>query len=127
MRLLPPSLLLVLAACSSESPPERVALDRAAGMIQAAGKGDGSVLAPIFGLDGEGQPGLCGAIETPAGVVRVVVDLAAGTVRAGAPDGPMRIRPDLGESRWCTAQAQGRWARSSANDPVGLRARLGDY
>ena len=78
-------LCLPLAACAPEPGPEQLAARRAEAMLHAAGHANTTLLAPLAGLDGEGQPGVCGLIETRAGPVRVVVALATGSVRTGVP------------------------------------------
>lgn len=117
--------MLLLAACDPGLPPEQIAANRAGALLKGAGHGDGTILAPIAGLDGEGQPGVCGLIETPAGPVRVVVNLAAATVRTGVPAVQGGHRIDLGESRFCSDAARARWEQLKKVDPVGLAARLG--
>ncbi len=116
---------LPLAACSPELPPEQLAARRAETLLARAGQQNVALLAPIAGLDGQGQPGVCGLIETRAGPVRVVVDLASGAVRIGKPAIQGGNRGDLGESRYCTETARGRWDQVKKVDPVGLVARLG--
>jgi hypothetical protein len=122
-RLLP--LLLPLAACAPEPGPEQLAARRAETLIRAAGHANAILLAPLSGLDGEGQPGVCGLIETPAGPVRVVVALASGQVRTGQPAASGAHRADLGESRFCSDSALERWAQVKKGDPIGLMARIG--
>ena len=122
-RLLP--FLLSLAACAPEPGPEQLAAGRAETLIRAAGHANAILLAPLSGLDGEGQPGVCGLIETPAGPVRVVVALASGQVRTGRPASSGANRADLGESRYCSDAALKRWSQVKKGDPIGLVARIG--
>lgn len=117
--------LMMLAACAPELPPEQLAARRAEALLRAAGKGQPPILAPIAGLDGEGRPGVCGLIETPAGPVRIVVELANGAVRTGVPATLGGHRGDLGESRYCSEDALKRWDQVKRGDPVGLVARIG--
>ncbi|WP_164155846.1 hypothetical protein [Sandarakinorhabdus rubra] len=117
--------VLALAACAPELPPEQLAAQRAQTLLKSAGHQGVSLLAPIVGLDGEGQPGVCGLIETPAGPVRVVVALATGQVRRGVPASQGGHRGDLGESRYCSEAALKRWDQVKKVDPVGLMARIG--
>jgi hypothetical protein len=117
--------LMLLVACAPELPPEQLAARRAEVLLRAAGKGQPPILAPIAGLDGEGRPGVCGLIETPAGPVRVVVELASGGVRTGVPAALGGHRGDLGESRYCSENALKRWEQVKRGDPVGLVARIG--
>lgn len=117
---------LALAACSADVAPEQVALARAQAILASAGRADAMILAPLFGLDASGEAGLCGLLETPAGPVRLVVALRAGTVRLGKPLAQQRLRQDLGEGRFCTMAARARWQRWAAGDPNGLVADLGD-
>ena len=116
--------LLPLAACAPELPTEQIAARQAEALARGNGRGDGSILAPIAGLDGSGKPGICGLIETPAGPVRIVVNLTERSVRTGvlAEQGAHRI--DIGESRFCSDTARARWDQQNKIDPVGLRARL---
>jgi hypothetical protein len=126
-RLLLPVLLcaLPLAACAPELPPEQLAARRAEQLLARAGHAGTTLLAPIAGLDNQGQPGVCGLIETRAGPVRAVVELATGAVRTGQPAAAGVSRQDLGESRYCDNSARARWDRAKQADPVGLVARLG--
>ncbi|WP_310496810.1 hypothetical protein [Sandarakinorhabdus sp.] len=117
-------ILSCLSGCADDAAPERRALTIAGDLVARAGIGDGAILAPIMGVDSEGRLGLCGVVETRKGPVRIVADFAAGTVRSGRPASQQRISPDLGERRFCTAYATERWQRLSANDPIGLAARL---
>lgn len=117
--------LLLLAACDPALPPEQIAASRAAALVKGTGHGDGTVLAPIAGLDGAGQVGVCGLIETPAGPVRVVVNLAENTVKLGVPAAQGGNRLDIGESRFCSETARARWEQAKKVDPVGLVAKLG--
>jgi hypothetical protein len=121
----PVFLALLLAACGTDEVPEQLALARANGLLAGAGQGNAMILAPLFGLDAGGEPGICALIETPAGPVRLVVALRAGTVRLGKPLAQQRLPVDMGESRFCTPQALARWQRKSAADPNGLAAELG--
>jgi hypothetical protein len=102
-----------------------LAARRAASLLKAAGGGQVTLLAPLAGLDAGGQPGVCGLVETRAGPVRVVVELATGQVRTGVPAIEGGHRGDLGESRFCSDAAIKRWERAKAADPVGLLARIG--
>ncbi len=120
--LLPP--LLLVAACAPDLPPEQLAAQRAEALLRGAGPADAMLLAPIAGLDGEGKPGVCGLIETPAGPVRVVIGLATEGVRIGVPAGQGGDRADLGEGRYCTEDARVRWEQVKKVDPVGLAARI---
>jgi hypothetical protein len=117
--------LALLAACAPDLPPEQLAARRAETLLQSAGKGQPPILAPLVGLDGEGQPGVCGLIETRSGPVRVVVELAGGAVRTGVPATLGGHRGDLGESRYCSEAALKRWEQVKRGDPVGLVARIG--
>jgi hypothetical protein len=117
-------LFLPLAACAAEPGPEQRAAQRAEVMLRGAGHGDATLLAPLAGLDGDGQPGVCGLIETRAGPVRVVVALATGLVRVGVPATQGGNRADLGESRYCSEEALKRWDQVKRGDPVGLLARI---
>ena len=117
-------LLVPLSACAPELPPEQVAARRAQALLQGAGQPNATLLAPIAGIDGAGQVGVCGLIETRSGPVRVVVDLASRTVRIGKPAAMGGQRADLGESRFCDDKAQQRWANVKKADPVGLLARF---
>lgn len=90
-----------------------------------AGHANQILLAPIAGLDGQGQPGVCGLIETRAGPVRAVVELATGAVRIGQPAAAGGSRVDLGESRFCSEDARARWDQVKKADPIGLVARIG--
>ena len=65
-------ILLPLTACAPELPVEQIAARQAEALARGNGKGDGTILAPIGGLDGSGKPGVCGLIETPAGPVRKI-------------------------------------------------------
>ncbi len=94
--------------------------------MRGAGHADAILLAPMTGLDGSGQPGVCGLIETRAGPVRVVVALASGLVRTGVPATQGGNRADLGESRYCSEDALKRWDQVKRGDPIGLLARIGD-
>jgi hypothetical protein len=123
MRIMLP--LLLLAACAPDLPPEQLAARRAEGLLKSAGHDTATLLAPIAGLDGEGKPGVCGLVETPAGPVRVVVALATGSVRTGVPAVQGGHRGDLGESRYCSDAARTRWEQVKKVDPVGLVARIG--
>ena len=129
MRRSPVFLALLLGACSTDAVPEQLALARANGLLASAGQGNAMILAPLFGREAGGGPGICALIETPAGPVRLVVALRPGTVRLGKPLAQQRLRQelgqDLGESRFCTPQALARWQRKSAADPNGLAAELG--
>ena len=116
--------LLPLAACAPELPPEQIAARQAEALARGIGKGDGSILAPIAGLDDTGKPGVCGLIETPAGPVRIVVSLTERTVRTGVPAEQGAHRIDIGEGRFCSDAARARWDQQNRLDPVGLRARL---
>lgn len=118
-------LLLPFAACAPEPGPEQLAAHRAEAMLHAAGHANATLLAPLAGLDGEGQPGVCGLIETRAGPVRVVVSLATGSVRTGVPATQGAQRVDLGESRYCNEAALKRWEQVKKGDPIGLMARIG--
>lgn len=118
-------ILLPLAACAPETPPEQLAAQRAEAMVRKAGQPNTALLAPLAGLDGEGQPGVCGLIETRAGPVRVVVALASGAVRFGVPATQGGHRADLGESRYCSDAALQRWDQVKRGDPIGLLARIG--
>lgn len=124
MRRLTVTLLLLLPACAEDAAPERRALSAATDMVRSAGTGDGAILAPIIGIDADDRIGLCGVVETRDGPVRIVADFSAGTLRSGRPASEQRIPPDLGERRFCTPYATQRWQRLSANDPIGLAARL---
>jgi hypothetical protein len=84
-----------------------------------------TLLAPLAGLDGEGQPGVCGLIETRSGPVRVVVALAMGSVRTGVLATQGAHRADLGEGRYCSEPALKRWEAVKKGDPIGLMARIG--
>ncbi|WP_156255496.1 hypothetical protein [Sandarakinorhabdus oryzae] len=117
-------LLLPLTACAPDLPPEQVAARRAEALARSNGKGDGTILAPIAGLDGEGKPGICGLIETPAGPVRIVVSLAERSVRSGLPAAQGGHRMDIGESRFCSDAARARWEQQQKIDTVGLMARV---
>jgi hypothetical protein len=119
------ALPLLLAACAPDLPPEQLAARRAEALLRAAGKGEPPILAPLTGLDGEGKPGVCGLIETRAGPVRVVVELASGAVTTGLPATLGGHRGDLGESRYCSDAALKRWDQVKKGDPVGLVARIG--
>lgn len=94
-------------------------------MLHAAGHANATLLAPLSGLDGEGLPGVCGLIETRAGPVRAVVELATGAVRTGQPAAQGGNRIDLGETRYCDDAARARWEQVKKVDPIGLVARLG--
>lgn len=118
-------LLLPLAACAPEPGPEQLAARRAEAMLHAAGHANTTLLAPLAGLDGEGQPGVCGLIETRAGPVRVVVALATGSVRTGVPATQGAHRADVGEGRYCSEAALKRWEAVKKGDPIGLMARIG--
>ncbi|MBU6167141.1 MAG: hypothetical protein KGQ52_13585 [Alphaproteobacteria bacterium] len=118
-------ILLPLAACAPDAPPEQQAARRAETLLARAGQPGSGLLAPIAGLDGQGRPGVCGLVETPAGPVRVVVELVSGTVRTGKPAAQGGHRGDLGESRFCSDAARQRWDQVKRVDPVGLVARLG--
>ncbi|WP_017669349.1 hypothetical protein [Sandarakinorhabdus sp. AAP62] len=118
-------LLLSISACAPEPGPEQLAARRAEGLLHAAGHDNATLLAPLAGLDGDGQPGVCGLIETRAGPVRVVVALASGQVRAGVPATQGGSRVDLGESRFCSETALNRWDQVKKGDPIGLIARIG--
>jgi hypothetical protein len=118
-------LALPLAACAPELPPEQLAARRAEALLARAGHSGTTLLAPIAGLDSNGQPGVCGLIETRAGPVRAVVELATGAVRTGSPASQGVSRQDLGEARYCDEAARARWDRMKTADPVGLIARLG--
>ena len=117
--------LLILAACAPDLPPEQLAARRAEALLRAAGKGEPPILAPLAGLDGNGQPGVCGLVETRSGPVRVVVELGTGAVRTGVPAALGGHRADLGESRYCSEAALKRWDQVKRGDPVGLTARIG--
>jgi hypothetical protein len=118
-------ILLPLAACAPEPGPEQLAAHRAEGLLHAAGQANATLLAPLAGLDGAGQPGVCGLIETRAGPVRVVVALTSGQVRVGVPAPQGAHRADLGESRYCSETALKRWEQVKKGDPIGLLARIG--
>lgn len=94
-------------------------------MLHAAGHINATLLAPLAGLDDEGQPGVCGLIETRAGPVRVVVALAKGRVRTGQPAAQGGHRTDLGETQYCSEAALKRWEQVNKGDPIGLMARIG--
>jgi hypothetical protein len=115
---------LMLAACTSDVPPEQVAAQRAEALVQGTGRPQALLLGPVMGLDARSQAGVCGLIETPNGPARVVVDLAAGTVRLGVPATQGGHRDDLGESRFCSEDARTRWEQVKKVDPVGLLARV---
>jgi len=115
---------LMLAACTSEVTPEQAAAQRAEALVRGTGRPQALLLGPVMGLDGRSQAGVCGLIETPAGPVRVVVDLAAATVRIGVPATQGGHRGDLGESRFCSEAARARWQQVKTVDPVGLMARV---
>jgi hypothetical protein len=117
--------LLLLSACAPELPPEQLAARRAERLLAGAGHANVTLLAPLVGLDGEGQPGVCGLIETRAGPVRAVVALASGQVRVGVPAVQGGDRADLGESRYCSEAARKRWEQVKKVDPIGLVARIG--
>lgn len=117
-------LVLPLAACAPELPPEHVAARRAEALLNATRGGNASILAPIAGLDADGKVGVCGLIETPAGPVRVVADLSAATLRTGKPAAQGGQREDIGEGRFCTDAARARWDQQKKADPVGLMARV---
>ncbi|MEI6486059.1 MAG: hypothetical protein WCO11_07305 [Sphingomonadales bacterium] len=119
-------LLLPLAACAPDLPPEQVAAVKAEARVRAVGHTGATLLAPIAGLDDRGRIGVCGLIETPAGPVRVVVTLADGAVRTGVPASQGANRLDLGESRYCSDTARARWEQLNKVDPVGLAARIAD-
>jgi hypothetical protein len=123
MRILLP--LALLTACAPELPPEQLAARRAETLLHTAGHKGATLLAPLAGLDGEGQPGVCGLIETRAGPVRAVVALASGAVRTGVPAVQGAHRVDLGENRYCSAAALKRWEQVKNVDPIGLVARIG--
>ena len=111
--------LLLLTACAADEPPERIALARA-----EAGAG-GTILAPIFGLDDKGVPGVCGLVQRADGNHRVVVVLINPmAVRVGDANVRPAVQRDIGEVRFCAAAAQQRWQRQLVADPVGLRTRL---
>lgn len=111
--------LLLLAACAADEPPERIALARA-----EAGAG-GTILAPIFGMDDKGVPGVCGLVQRSDGNHRVVVVLINPvSVRVGDANVRLAVQRDIGETRFCSASAQQRWQRQLVADPTGLRARL---
>ncbi|MFZ4380411.1 MAG: hypothetical protein ACOYO0_00395 [Sandarakinorhabdus sp.] len=114
----------MLAACTSEVTPEQAAAQRAEALVRGTGRPQALLLGPVMGLDGRSQAGVCGLIETPAGPVRVVVDLAAATVRIGVPATQGGHRGDLGESRFCSEAARARWQQVKTVDPVGLMARV---
>lgn len=116
--------LLPLTACVPELPTEQIAARQAEALARASDKGDGTILAPIAGLDGSGNPGVCGLIETPAGPVRIVVNLKERSLRTGVPAEQGAHRIDIGESRFCSDTARARWDGLNRVDPVGLRARL---
>ena len=118
-------LLLPLAACAPEPGPEQLAAHRAEARLHAAGHANATLLAPLAGLDGEGQPGVCGLIETRSGPVRVVVALATGSVRTGVLATQGAHRADLGEGRYCSEPALKRWEAVKKGDPIGLMARIG--
>jgi hypothetical protein len=123
MRSLPSLSLILLAACSSDVPPEQVAAERAEALVQGTGRPTALLLGPIMGLDSNGRAGVCGLIETPNGPVRVVIDLTDATVRTGVPASKGGHRGDLGESRFCSEDARTRWEQVKKVDPVGLMAR----
>lgn len=118
-------ILLVLAACAPDLPPEQLAARRAETLMRAVGHHNAAVLAPLAGLDSDGKIGVCGLIETRAGPVRVVVALASGDVRIGVPATRGGNRADLGESRYCSPVALQRWEQAKTVDPIGLMARIG--
>lgn len=124
MRCLPFLALIPLAACTGELAPEQVAAQRAEALVQGTGRPQALLLGPVMGLDARSQAGVCGLIETPNGPVRVVVDLAAATVRVGMPATQGGHRGDLGESRFCSEAARARWDQVKRVDPVGLMARV---
>lgn len=128
MRCLPFALLPALATCAPDLPPEQVAARRAEALVRpvlaGSGRGDGTILAPIAGIDRQGRAGVCGLVETPAGPVRVVVDLAAARFRTGLPAAQGGHRLDVGESRFCSDAARQRWEQVKKIDPVGLLARI---
>ena len=117
-------LFVPLSACAPELPPEQIAARRAQALMEGAGQRGATLLAPIAGIDDAGQVGVCGLIETRSGPVRVVVELASGTVRIGKPAAMGGQRADLGESRFCDDTAQARWANVKRADPVGLMAKF---
>lgn len=118
-------ILFALAACAPEPGPEQLAAHRAEGLLRTTGHANATLLAPLAGLDADGQPGVCGLIETRAGPVRVVVALHSGAVRAGVPATRGGNRADLGESRYCSEAALKRWQQVKRGDPIGLIARIG--
>ena len=124
MRALPVSVLFALAACSRDVPPEQLAAQRAEALVQGTGRPTALLLGPVMGLDANSRAGVCGLIETPNGPVRVVIDLAAATVRTGVPATQGGHRGDLGESRFCSEDARTRWEQVKKVDPVGLLARV---
>lgn len=124
MRPTPLLALLLLAACSSEIPPEQAAARRAEALVQGTGRPNALLLGPVVGLDARSQAGVCGLIETPNGPVRVVVDLAGATVRTGLPATRGGHRGDLGEARFCSEDARTRWEQVKKVDPNGLMARV---
>ncbi len=117
-------LSLLLLACAPEMPPEQIAAQRAEALLRGAGPANAVLLAPISGLDARSRAGVCGLIETPAGPVRVVVDLNDRTVRIGVPATQGGNRRDLGESRFCSDGARERWEQLKRVDPVSLLARV---
>lgn len=117
-------LLTLLAACAPDLPPEQIAARRAESLARSQGRGDGTILAPIAGLDGQGLPGVCGLVETPAGPVRIVVSLKERSVRSGLPAARGGHRLDIGETLFCSDTARARWEQQKKIDPVGLMARL---
>jgi hypothetical protein len=128
MRIVVSALLLLVPACAPELPPEQVAARRAEALVKPAlagsGRGDGTILAPIAGIDDRGRAGVCGLVETPAGPIRVVVDLAGATFRTGVTAAQGGHRLDVGESRFCSDAARRRWEQVKKVDPVGLMARI---
>lgn len=115
-----------LLACAPELPPEQIAAQRAEALLRGAGSANAVLLAPISGLDARARIGVCGLIETPAGPVRVVVDLHDRTVRIGVPAAQGGNRRDLGEGRFCSEGARERWEQYKRVDPVRLVARLAE-
>lgn len=124
MRPMPLPVLILLAACSSELPPEQRAAQRAEALVQGTGRPNALLLGPVMGLDARSRAGVCGLIETANGPVRVVVDLAGASVRTGLPATQGGHRGDLGEARFCSEDARKRWDQVKKVDPNGLLARV---
>jgi hypothetical protein len=124
MRPMPLLALVTLAACGTEFSPEQAAARRAEALVQGTGRPSALLLGPVMGLDSRSHAGVCGLIETSAGPVRVVVDLASATVRTGVPATQGGHRADLGETRFCSEDARTRWEQVKKVDPNGLLARV---